>query len=152
MSTIKVRPWGNVDKEKHMDLIKECRINIANTSLSNIEEVRTIHFRHPDARNFHRNFRNYLAAWDLEVEYSGAKRIEGGSKMRRLLMLFFCLCPSSNASHPPPPLSFFSQKRKSPSAKRVTQTTTPSTTPQPMTPPPTMGTTMLPTTLPCHLW
>jgi hypothetical protein len=72
MSTNKVRPWGQADKDLLNNLINWQLINITNTSLSNIEQVRTAHFWHRDKRNVQRNFRNFVAAWDLKIEYDGA--------------------------------------------------------------------------------
>jgi len=45
MATKKVRPWGKLDKEKFHDLINMQQIDITVTSLSNIEQVRDIHFQ-----------------------------------------------------------------------------------------------------------
>ena len=78
MSTNKVRPWGQADKDCLNNLINKQLINITNTSLSNIEQVRQAHFCHRDTRNFCQNFRNFAAAWDLKIEYSGAQRCESG--------------------------------------------------------------------------
>jgi hypothetical protein len=93
VSTIKVKPWGKADKKKLTDFINEWQINITNTSLSNIEQVRNLHFCLHEARNFRRNFHVFLAAWDLEVEYSGARRIEGGAMMGHLLLLILLPMP-----------------------------------------------------------
>jgi hypothetical protein len=89
MSTNKVRPWGQADKDLLNDLINLQLINITDTSLSNIEQVRNAHFGHRDKRNFRRNFRNFAAAWDLEIVYSGTRRHESGGKLRRLCSAFF---------------------------------------------------------------
>ncbi len=35
-----------------------------------------------DKLNFRRNFREYSAAWALEIEYSGARRRDGGKMWR----------------------------------------------------------------------
>jgi hypothetical protein len=52
-------------------------IDITDTSHQNIDQVRDLHFWHRDKKNFRRNFRDYSAAWDLEIEYSGARRNVG---------------------------------------------------------------------------
>ena len=83
------KKWGQADRDLLAKLIHRQQINITDTSLNNIEQVRIAHFRHPDPKNFRRNFRDYLAAFDLEVEYSGARRCESGGKLRRLFSVFF---------------------------------------------------------------
>jgi hypothetical protein len=88
MSTNKVRPWGQTDKDLLNDLINRQLINITDTSLSNIEQVRNAHFRHRDKRTFRQNFRDFAAAWDLEIEYSGAQWRESGGKLWRLFSAF----------------------------------------------------------------
>ena len=83
--------WGQADKDLLKDLINKQLINITDTSLDYIEQVRAAHFWHRDKRNFGRNFCNYLAAWDLEVEYSGARRRESRDRLRRLFSAFFII-------------------------------------------------------------
>ena len=46
-----------------------------------------LHFRHCNKKNIRCNFRDYSAVWDLEIEYSGARR--NGGKMRHFLKLIF---------------------------------------------------------------
>jgi hypothetical protein len=86
-ATTKTKKWGQADRDLLADLTNRQLIDITDTSLQNIEQVRDLHFRHRDKKNFRTNFRNYSAAWDLEVEYSGARRNEG--KIRRLILLIF---------------------------------------------------------------
>ena len=93
--------WGQADKDLLNDLINKQLINITDTSLDNIERVRAAHFRHRDKRNFRRNFRDFAAVWDLEIEYSGARR--RGGKMRRLLLLISSSIRASSNDLPPPP-------------------------------------------------
>ena len=77
--------WGQADKDLLADLVNRQLVDITDTTHQNIEQVRDLHFWHRDKKNFRHNFRNYSAAWDLEIEYSGARR--NGGKMRRLLLL-----------------------------------------------------------------
>jgi hypothetical protein len=79
--------WGQADKDLLANLINTQQIDITDTTLENIEQVRNLHFWHCESKNFRMNFRYYLAAWDLEIEYSGAQRSEGGGKMQCLLLL-----------------------------------------------------------------
>ena len=88
-ATTKTKKWGQADRDLLADLTNRQLIDITDTSLQNIEQVRDLHFRHRDKKNFRTNFRNYSAAWDLEIEYSGARRNEGEGKMRRLILLIF---------------------------------------------------------------
>jgi hypothetical protein len=85
------KSWGQADKDRLANLINGHQIDITDTTLPNIKQVRLAHFRHRDTENFRRNFRDYLAAWDLEVEYSGARH--NGGKLRRMI-LFIYLCAS----------------------------------------------------------
>ena len=80
------KKWGQADRDHLNDLINRQLVDITNTTYQNIEQVRLAHFRHRDPKNFRRNFRDFAAAWDLEIEYSGAQRRESGGKMRRLLL------------------------------------------------------------------
>ncbi len=79
--------WGQADKDLLANLINTQQIDITNTTLENIEQVRNLHFRHRKSKNFRRNFRDYSAAWDLEIEDSGVQRSEGGGKMQCLHLL-----------------------------------------------------------------
>ncbi len=80
-----VKKWGQADKDRLNSLINRQLINITDTSLSNIEQVRQAHFCHCDIRNFRQKFCNFAAAWALEIEYSGARRREHGGKLRCLI-------------------------------------------------------------------
>ena len=88
-ATTKTKKWGQADRDLLANLTNRQLIDITDTSLQNIEQVRDLHFRHRDKKNFCTNFRNYSAAWDLEIEYSGARCNEGEGKMRRLILLIF---------------------------------------------------------------
>ena len=83
--TTKTKKWGQADRDLLADLTNRQLVDITDTTYPNINQVRDLHFRHRDKKNFRRNFREYLAAWDLEIEYSGAQR--NGGKMRRLIFL-----------------------------------------------------------------
>jgi hypothetical protein len=87
-ATTKTKNWGQADRDLLVNLTNRQLIDITDTTYKNIEQVRDLHFWHWDKKNFRRNFRDYLAAWDLEIEYSGARR--NGGKMRRLILLI-CL-------------------------------------------------------------
>jgi hypothetical protein len=86
-ATIKTKKWGQADRDLLADLTNRQLIDITDTSLQNIEQVRDLHFCHRDKKNFRTNFRNYSAAWDLKVKYCGARR--NGGKIRRLILLIF---------------------------------------------------------------
>jgi hypothetical protein len=88
-ATTKTKNWGQADKDLLADLTNRQLIDITDTSHQNIEQVRDLHFRHRDKRNFRRNFHDYSAAWDLEIEYSGARRNRGEGKMRHFILLIF---------------------------------------------------------------
>ena len=79
-ATTKTKNWGQADRDLLVDLTNRQLIDITDTTYQNIEQVRDLHFWHRDKKNFRKNFRNYLAAWDLEIEYSGARRNEGEGK------------------------------------------------------------------------
>ena len=79
--------WGQAGKDLLANLTNRQLIDITDTSYQNIEQVRDLHFWHCDKKNFRRNFRDYSAAWDLEIEYSGARR--NGGKMLHLMLLIF---------------------------------------------------------------
>ena len=79
--------WGQADKDLLADLVNRQLVDITDTTHQNIEQVRDLHFWHRDKKNFHRNFHDYSAAWDLEIEYSGARR--NGGKMQCLILLIY---------------------------------------------------------------
>jgi hypothetical protein len=83
--TTKTKKWGQADRDLLADLTNRQLIDIINTTYLNIDQVRDLHFWHRDKRNFRRNFREYSAAWDLEMVYSGA-RCNGG-KTRHLIFM-----------------------------------------------------------------
>ena len=91
MSTNKVRPWRQADEDHLNALINWQLIDITDTSLSNIEQVRNAHFCHRDTRNFRQNFRYFAVAQDLKIEYSSAQRHESGGKLHRLFSAFFII-------------------------------------------------------------
>ncbi len=53
--------WRQTDKDHLANLINKDQINITDTSLPNIQQVRNLHFHH----------RDFSAAWDLEIECCG---------------------------------------------------------------------------------
>jgi hypothetical protein len=87
MPTKAAKNWGQANRDLLNDLINRQLIDITDTTLQNINQVKGAHFQHRDKRNFCLYFCNFLAAWDLEVDYSGARRIKGRQKMRHLLLL-----------------------------------------------------------------
>ena len=87
-AAVGVKKWWQADKDLLKDLINWQQINITDTSLDNIEQDRAAHFRHRDKRSFQRNFCDFAAVWDLEIEYSGARRRESGGKLRHLFSAF----------------------------------------------------------------
>ena len=103
--------WGQADKDLLNKLINRQLIDITDTPHLKIEQVRLAHFCHRNTVNFYRNFREFLAAWDQELKYSGAQRREGRGKMGCLFLLFFCLLACPLTHHLPPPHSpFFSEE------------------------------------------
>ncbi len=56
------KEWGQADKDLLNNLINRQLINITDTSLDNIKQVRAAHFWHCNKRNFRRNFRDFAAA------------------------------------------------------------------------------------------
>ena len=70
----KAKKWGQADKDILYELLKYDEIDIGDTSLPTIERIRRAHFQHRSSENFRRNFRNYVARYDLEHSYRGARR------------------------------------------------------------------------------
>jgi len=69
------KKWGQADEDILYELVKYYNeINIGDTSLATIEHIRRAHFQHRSSENFCRNFRNYVARYDLEHLYRGARR------------------------------------------------------------------------------
>ena len=64
-ATTITKKWGQADRDLLANLTNRQLIDITDTSHQNIEQVRGLHFRHHDKKNFRNNFRNYSAAWDL---------------------------------------------------------------------------------------
>lgn len=70
----KAKKWGQADEDILYELLKYDEIDIGDTSLPTIERIRRAHFQHRSSENFRRNFRNYVARYDLEHSYRGARR------------------------------------------------------------------------------
>jgi hypothetical protein len=77
---VTVKKWGKVDRIALTDLIKEGEVDITNLTTAYIDKVNSDFFPHRDKRNFRRNYRDFAAAWDLEAEYSGARRQESAGE------------------------------------------------------------------------
>jgi hypothetical protein len=77
-ATTKTKKWGQSDKDNLTDLIQARLVDIEGLSIDNIDTVCQEHFRHRSVKNFCRNFKDFSSAFDLEAEYSGAQRNEGG--------------------------------------------------------------------------
>jgi hypothetical protein len=91
-ATKKTKNWGEPDRDHLNDLIQTGHVDIGDLSLENIEAVRQEHFRHRDIRNFHQNFKDFSAAFDLEAEHRGTRRIGGGEgKLRRMVLIIICV-------------------------------------------------------------
>jgi len=68
-ATTKTKKWGQADKDLLADLTNRQLIDITDTPPQNIKQIRELHFWNPAKKNhFCRNFCDYLAAWDLEIE------------------------------------------------------------------------------------
>ena len=93
--------WGQADRDLLEDLTNRQLIDISDTTYQYIKQVRDLHFRHRDKKIFYKNFHNYSAAWDIKIEYSGARR--NGGKMRRSILIMLCQFTSTTTLHPPPP-------------------------------------------------
>jgi hypothetical protein len=70
------KKWGKVNRAALAKLVHDGDMDINNLSTNNIDAVRKEHFCHREKKNFHRNFHDFAATYDLEVEYSGARRRE----------------------------------------------------------------------------
>ncbi len=81
----KGKQWGPADKKFLLDLIRDNCMNILDTSLQNIEDVRLEYFSHWNPRNFRQNFRDFAALLDLETEYTSARQHKAG----KVVMSFF---------------------------------------------------------------
>ena len=79
---VKIKKWGKVNRRALTNLIEEGEVDITNLTAAYIDTVRSDFFSHRDKSNFRRNFRDFAAAWDLEAEYSGARRQESAGKSR----------------------------------------------------------------------
>jgi hypothetical protein len=104
-ATTRTKKWGQADRDLLADLTNRQLVDITGTSHQNIEQVRDLHFWHRDKKNFRRNFRDYSAAWDLKIEYSGTRG--NGGKMLRSILLISCLYTSTDILPPPPPSSIY---------------------------------------------
>ena len=90
-ATTKTKNWGQADRDLLADLTNRQLIDITDTSYPNIDQVRDLHFWHRDKKNFRRNFRDYSAVWDLEIEYSRARH-NGGKMLRLILLIILPAC------------------------------------------------------------
>ena len=78
---IPTKKWGNVDRAALAKLVHNGDMDINDLSTAHIDAVQKEYFCHPDKKNFHRNYRDFAATFDLEAEYSRARR-RAGKTMR----------------------------------------------------------------------
>jgi hypothetical protein len=67
----RTKKWGQANRDLLEDLTNRQLINISDTTHQHIKQVRDLYFWHCDKKKFRRNFRDFLTAWDLKIEYSG---------------------------------------------------------------------------------
>ena len=80
--------WGKVDKAALASLVEDGDINISDTSLEYTASIHSDYFSHHDLRNFRRNSRFFLAAFDPEAEYAGARQRNGGNCTSLFVVIF----------------------------------------------------------------
>ena len=80
LGEVKIKKWGKIDRRALTNLIKEGEVNITNLTAPYINTVHSNFFSPHDKRNFCSNFRDFAAAWDLEAEYSRARRQESAGE------------------------------------------------------------------------
>ena len=91
-ATNKTKNWGEPDRDHLYELIQTGQVDIGDLSHENIEAVRQEHFRHHNIRNFCQHFKDFSAAFDLEAEHRGTRRIGGGEgKLRRMVLIIICV-------------------------------------------------------------
>ncbi len=71
---IPTKKWGTVDRAALVKLVHDGDVDINDLSTAHIDAVQKEHFCHRDKKNFRRNYRDFAATFDLEAEYSGARR------------------------------------------------------------------------------
>jgi hypothetical protein len=77
-----VKPWGIADKRHLQKLINKGKVDITKTADGDyIDQVRLNHFRHREAKNFRRNFRNYARSRELEDHLRCYRQEQGGGKV-----------------------------------------------------------------------
>ena len=74
------KKWGAVDRATLRTLINKGIVEIDNLSVAYIDGIWDEHFSHRDPRNFRCNFRDFVAAFLLELEFEGARRQEQEGK------------------------------------------------------------------------
>jgi hypothetical protein len=87
----KAKQWGTADKKFFLNLIKDNKVDIFDTFLKNIEDIRKEYFSHRDSKNFCRNFQDFAATLDLETKYRGARQREA-SKVTIFFLYFNVDC------------------------------------------------------------
>ncbi len=92
------KKWGKVNKAALTRLVHNGDMDINDLSNNNIDNVGKEYFCHRKKKNFCRNFRDFAATFELEAEYSGARR-RGGKTMG--FSLFYI---SGHLKTPPPTL------------------------------------------------
>ncbi len=95
---ILTKNWGKVNRAALARLVHNGDMDINDLSYKNINAVGSEHVCHHDKKNFCHNFRDFSATFNLQAEYSGAKR--RGGKM----MCFSLLYISGHLKSPPPTL------------------------------------------------
>jgi hypothetical protein len=73
-SSKKIVSWGKAGRAALAELIRVGDVDIDNISIPYIDSVQAKYFGHLKRRNFHRNYREYAAAWDTEVALNGERK------------------------------------------------------------------------------
>jgi hypothetical protein len=79
--------WGKAGKAALARLVHDGDMGINNLAYENMDIVGKEYFCHRDKKNFSHIFRDFAATFNLEAEYSGARRRRG--KMIRFSLLFY---------------------------------------------------------------
>ena len=80
-ATKKTKQWGKADKAALANLIRDGEVDISKTEdIDYIDKVREEFFTHRERRNFHRNFRDFSAAWATEESRNGERKKESIGK------------------------------------------------------------------------
>ena len=74
----KLKSWGDDVRAILDGLVRDGKVDIYNTELAHIDNVRVKHFTERTLKRFRNNYQKFAAEYNVETEFNGARRHNKG--------------------------------------------------------------------------